>query len=344
MSHSGAYNFFSAGTIRLSEANMLVPKKLWSAKQGNVVIQKWMGSKDGWQEAVWNGWKKNHKGQTNTTTGNFSIHNVVINGGEGWVDRKERRAEIKWTGTFTVVYYGGNSIFTVTDPRLSVTGKKGQITATLGGFGSAQGTSQWEELDPTEVTIADLSKVKLGKKGFTVTPDYQGVAVDITDEFPNLDKQTTGKDKGSFPPSMVRFLARVGVGPYWYSSALSSGNSYKRPLPLTISFDSSDEVDQTAQDDDDSSPVIENPLNDPPAERATTESQVAAPVPAALAPGLPAQVPESQRQLLTPADLGAIKPAATTTTHSQPDRTWWLVGSLLLVAALLLFIPARSRT
>lgn len=335
-----AFNFMSAGVANPGRGGATLPKGKWHARQGNVTIQKWDGQR--WKQATWAGLNKDANGQKTNSSSIFSGHNVVITKGTGTVDAANRQAEITWNGTFTVLYYGGNTMFTVSDPVLSVDGGSGVVTAELGGYATSRDDGGWRKVTPKRVTIATLAKVDFSQeKGFTVTPTYLGVKTNGS-----ASQDRSGEFAGSFPQSMISFLAGMEVDQFWYSTGLSTDNT-KVPLPLSISYDAKAQVEPTpTTEPTDNAPTVDNPVNDAPdvAQAAPQpDQQVAADDPAA-APGLPAVVPESQRELLTPADLGAVRPvAATTSEGAGPDRTWWLVGSLLLVAALLLLVPARPR-
>lgn len=334
----GAYNFFSAGVANPGRGGVHLLEKHWRAKSGNVLIQKWMGRKRGWRTAAWEGWKTNEAGKPTGVDRDFSLHNIVIRGGTGTIDRASGTAEIRWKGTFTVVYYSGNTIFTVTDPVLTVADGRGELTGVLGGFASERDNmSQWKPVTPVRATVATLDAVRLGKRGFSSTPAYEGV------QAKGFADQVTDGRWGAFPQSMLDFLKPLAIAQFWYSTGLATDDT-KLPLPLTVSYDEADEVTPTPTPEPSAPPTVDNPVNNAPPPAPQQAPQVAAPAPAAAAPGLPAEVPESHRQLLAAADLGAVTPvAASPAEQGDPDRTWWLVGSLLLVAALLLFIPARPR-
>lgn len=335
----GAFNFFSAGVADPGRGGVHLLEKHWQAKDGKVTIQKWMGKKRGWRRAAWESWKTNASGKPTGVDRNFSLHNIVIRGGKGTVDVESGDAEIRWKGTFTVVYYSGNTIFTVTDPVLTLTGGAGELRATLGGFASDRDTmSSWEPVPSVKADIATLAKVKLGERGFSATPAYERVVAK------GFSDQVTNGPWGAFPQQMLDFLKPLEIAQFWYSTGLATDDT-KLPLPLTVSYDDSAEIAPTPDPEPTSPPAVDNPVNDAPPPPPVAAPQVGpAPAPAAAPPGLPAAVPESQRELLTPADLEAVTLAAAPSHHQAvPDRTWWLVGSLLLVAAFLLFIPARPR-
>ena len=111
---------------------------------------------------------------------------AVIEGGTGFVDPQSGDARIAWSGSVTVVYYGGLTYWWFTDPVLEITGGRGTLTATAGGFGSTrEDMDQWVELKPTRITLATFEKVSLqGGKGFTVTPAYRGVKVSAPEGAP----------------------------------------------------------------------------------------------------------------------------------------------------------------
>ncbi len=166
---------------------------------------------------------------------------VVIDGGEGAVDRSTGTATIRWSGSFTVVFYGGLTYWSASDPVLTVAPDgTGTLTATASGYGTSMADqTKWEALPATQVVLADLRGVSLDDPtGFTVVPEYLGVAV----SGPGIDQaaRSTGDEPywGSFPQSFVDFQVRTGQGAYWYTSG-GQRDRAKLPLPLAVSYDAS---------------------------------------------------------------------------------------------------------
>lgn len=347
----GAFNFLSAGVANPGRGGVHLLEKHWNAKAGNVVIQKWLGEKKGWKRAVWNDWKTASDGKTATGVDqNFSLHNVVIRGGKGTVDRPSGTAEIRWKGTFTVVYYSGNTLFTVTDPVLTVRNGKGEVTAELGGWASQRDNmSQWSPVTPKRVTIANLPKVKLKKKSITATPTYKGV---VARGF--SDQLTSGPAWGAFPQSMLDFLGPLDIAQFWYSTGLSTDGT-KLPLPITVSYDAAEEEPAPTPTEEPTAPEIVNETTAPPPVTTPQYPGFVLPNPAPIVPAGPMTAPDQSVSLAAPAsaagqdflltafDLSAAVPAAAPTVASaaDADRTWWAVGALLLLASMLLSIPSR---
>ncbi|KRF18843.1 hypothetical protein ASG90_02810 [Nocardioides sp. Soil797] len=335
-----AINFLSAGVANPGRPNSFLPRRKWSAKEGQVSIQKRSG--DGYRLATWAGLRTGSDNRTPINSSSvFSGHTVVIKQGVGTVDSAQEDATITWRGTFTVLYYGGNTMFTVSDPVLTVEQGVGQVTAILGGYATSRTDGGWKKVTPKRVRIADLGKVDLGKEnGFSIAPAYEGVKVTGSTK-----QDTAGAHSGAFPQPMITFLAGLETDQFWYSTGLSTDDT-KVASPLTVSYDEANEITPTPTPEPSSEPTIDNPVNDAPQQPGAPAPRQEAPVaaPADRAPGLPAVVPEEQRQLLTPADLGEVRPVAgEITPREDGTRTWWLVGALLLAAALLLLVPARPR-
>ncbi len=338
----GAYNFFSAGIANPGRGGVHLLEKHWSAKAGNVVIQKWMGNRRGWKRSVWQDWRTAADGSRTGMDSNFSLHNVVINGGTGTVDRVTRTAEIRWKGTFTVVYYSGNAIFTVTDPVLRVTDGVGEVTAVLGGWASERDQmSQWEPVASVRATIATLPKVKFGKDGVTSMPAYEGLNAR------GFSDQVTNGVWGAFPQSMLDFLGPLDIAQFWYSTGLSTDHT-KVPLPITVSYDGANAPEPTPTDEPSAVPTVTNPTTAPPPPPPVPDPAPVVP-PIEVAPILPVApgvaLPAAQRPLLTASDLSAAVPVSAPVAAAavDSDRTWWAVGGLLLLAALLLSVPSRPR-
>lgn len=342
-----AINFLSAGVADPGGANRFLPKSRWSAREGAVSIQKSVGSRQ--QLATWAGLRTAADGKTPINSSSvFSGHTVVIRKGAGTVDAGSGDATISWQGTFTVLFYGGNTMLTVSDPTLEVTDGVGRVSAVLGGFASARNGGGWKKVTPRRVRIADLPQLELGKEGFSASPAYAGVKVSGSTK-----QDTTGTYAGAFPQPMIGFLKGMGTDQFWYSTGLSTDQT-KVASDLLVSYDEANEVTPTptSEPTPTEEPSIDNPVNDPPPD--PVQQAVPAPrdeptpSPATQAPGLPDEIPEAQRALLTPADLGQVRHVAADSSDQSSgldDSTaWWLGGALLLlVAAGLLMVPARPR-
>lgn len=170
------------------------------------------------------------------TTGNnrVSEQQVVMDGGVGTADPTRGTAQIRWSGTFSVVFYGGMTYWWASDPVLTVNADgTARLTATAGGYGTSMtDTSQWNPLAETTVTLAEMSGVQLTDQGFAVLPAYRGVEVTV----PAPGQVRTGADWGSFPQSFVDFHQLTGQAAYWYSSG-GAADSRKPATTVYVSYD-----------------------------------------------------------------------------------------------------------
>ena len=169
----------------------------------------------------------------------------MITGGSGRIDPSTNSATLSWKGSVTVVYYGGLTYFSLSDPKLTVTNGKGTLTATASGYGtSMEDMSKWEPLASRTVTVATLDGVSFaGERGLTTTPAYRGITV--TPSAGAAAQDRTGKDWGSFPQSYVDFVSEAGQGGYWYSTG-GQRDFAKPPTPLSVSWSAADRVDDVA--------------------------------------------------------------------------------------------------
>jgi hypothetical protein len=366
----GTNNLLSAGVVPDAGPGQLITEDRWSAAAGEVRIEKRQAD-GGYALATWAGLTTTPAGEpiTSPTAGLTSGHQVVIDGGTGEVDPIAGTAAIHWTGDFSVVYYSGLTSFTVSDPLLTVADGRGQVTATLGGFGADRDDpTRWEPLPATEVVLATLTDVSLSAAGFSVTPDYLGVAYDLPPDSGFAAQQRTGDAWGAFPASFVDFQGAVGQAPYWYSSG-SSTDRFKVPLPLTVSVDAATPVDPPDPVEPPAPPAPPaNELVLPPPTPAPrpdpTPDPTPAPVaaaPAATAPAArPPAVVSPPAAATTPAldpaaawapapesvrvrEAGATDLAALLPRSSAGDLAWWAAGAFLLVVALVVALQASGR-
>lgn len=234
----GTHNFFSAGVVPdPGKGGTTLAEQNWRAESGNVRIEK-QEADGSYAPATWAGLSTAPDGTpiASATSGRFSNHQVVVSGGTGSVDPTTGFAEITWQGAFTVLYYSGMSFFTVTDPTLTVTPERAQLTATLGGFASdMEDQTRWTPMPPTRVVLADLPRAEVdltSDDGFASTPAYLGVGWQVP---PGESAQVDGPWKGAFPSSFLDFLSSAGTAGYWYSTG-GATDAYKPALPLTVSW------------------------------------------------------------------------------------------------------------
>jgi hypothetical protein len=341
---SGAYNFFSAGAAAKPAGGEMTAAE-WSARSGAVAIEKWNGTR--YVPATWAGLRTDASGTTITDyrSGRFSGHQYVFSGGTGVVDPDAGTAHIAWTGTVSVIFYGGFPFFRITDPELDVRADgTGTLTGTVSGLGSSRDDpGESFEITPARVTLADLPSVGLGTAGFTATPAYDGVRVNVGG--------TSVTD--SFPQSFVDVMDRLGTAAFWHRSG-GAVDAAKKALPVTVSYDASAPVEEVPPPASTPAPEVENTA--PPAPeivRETVTRTVA--VPASAVPAAPAAAAApSAAPALAPVVAPAIDvptvlaSAATTATSGSGDdaRLWWLGGLLLTLAALVLagalLVPAHA--
>lgn len=335
------YNFFSAGlATNPGSGGQTIEQSAWSPSAGAVRIEKWDGTS--WRPATWAGLSTDSSGAplTMPTAGTFSNHSFVFGGGTGTVDLATGTAHLTWDGDVTVLYYSGMSFFYLSDPVLDIAGGKGTLTATLSGFASSvDDPTQWAEVPPAQVTLADLPSVTLAETGFTATPAYGDVAT------------------GSFPASFVAYMDELGTAAFWKASGAAT-DPFKVPLPLTVAFD---EAVAAPTPTPSAAPTkrptpLENPVVEPP-EPTATVTVTARPAPAPASVPTPPPAPAPPTVAAVPAAAAAQLPAATQlvavrsevapTGHDEravgSARLWWAGGALLLIAALLLAVPSVPR-
>lgn len=372
-----AINFLAAGVADPGRGGVELPQGKWRAKVGNVEIQKRRAA-GGWRTATWDGLGTDPTGAAIEVYGPFSGHRVSFTAGVGTVDPTTDSAHLQWEGTFTVLYYSGNSAFTLSDPTLEVTNGAGTLTAELGGWASGRDDpGVWEPVAAQRVVVADLPAVDLTDAGATVTPAYAQVQVAGT-----VEQVRTGEHWGSFPAPMVAALAPLGIDQFWYSTGLQSDWT-KVAAPVLIGYagqapEDAEDAEEEGEDgadspgDDDKSqgkPKPSNPVRTPPATTpaptpvpssapvAATPMPSAAPtatepaagssaadtasatLQAALAAGLSRPVQVDATRSVASADA---RPADATSA-STAAAGWWVGGALLLAAAVLLLIPAPPR-
>ncbi|HLR83536.1 MAG TPA: hypothetical protein VK059_01230, partial [Nocardioidaceae bacterium] len=205
----------------------------WSATSRNVSIVKNRAS--GTRRAVWGDFKTDAQGREikSPSDTRFSDHEVVMSGGDGWIDTDDGRAKIRWDGDFTVVYYSGMTFYYVSDPELNVGADgKARLTATLGGYATSQfDMSQWSPLRDRRVVLADIDNVDIASGSDTMRPEYEGVRVQVGKA--GVPQVRSGKHWGAWPQSFVSFQQHTGQGSYWYSSG-GQTDRHKMPLPIAV--------------------------------------------------------------------------------------------------------------
>jgi hypothetical protein len=241
----GGCNYFVAGKAPDVGSAQVFTASRYSSQQGNVTIVKPNAAGE-YVQASWATKCQTRDGVpvTSSVTTPVTEQQIVITGGTGWVDPSTRSAEIRWDGDFTVVYYGGLTFWYASDPVLTVTDGVGTVTATLSGFGAdMDDLTKWEALEARTVTLATLHGVQMTSTGFTVTPDYLGVAVEVAagssaQAVPQPARTADNASYwGSFPQDFVDFQLLTGQSAYWYTSGGAQDRG-KATLPLTVVYSS----------------------------------------------------------------------------------------------------------
>lgn len=343
-----AINFLAAGVANPGRGGVELPRARWKAVVGDVSIQKRTAA-GAWRTATWAGLGTDPHGAPIGMSGPFSGHRVLLEGGAGTLDPGSEDATLAWEGTFSVVYYGGNSIFTVTDPRLEVSAGEGKLTGKLGGWVSdREDPTVWKPVRPRRAPLATLGEVDVTDTGLVVEPAYRGVEVSGS-----VEQVRSGEDWGSFPAGMVAFLRPLGIDQFWYSTGLSTDGT-KLPSPITVGVGgaSPPEQEQPAPEPSPtptptpSNPVVTPP---PPSPAPAPAPQVPAPAPAspnAAAPQVPSvpavpAAPQEPAVSVQPQALQAAAPAPEEPVAGSGSVAWWISAALLLGAAVLLLIPVR---
>ncbi|GCE76324.1 hypothetical protein [Cellulomonas biazotea] len=214
---------------------------LYRAQDGPVRVRVPDGSADG-RAASWDT-RCSTPGGTPVRGDATSQARVSVTGGTGVVDPVAGTARVTWSGTFTVVFYGGLTYWWASDPVLEVRPDgTGTLTALVGGYAtSREDTSVWAPLAPRQVVLADLERVPTGATtGFTVTPRYLGVTAAAPDQVARTD--ANAGVWGAFPASFVQFQQLTGQGPYWYTSG-GEADRRKVASPLVVRWTAGQAVD-----------------------------------------------------------------------------------------------------
>ncbi len=322
----GGCNFLSAGAVGNTGSGRVwnEPDGFFRARDGSVTIERPVATAGGvgQRTASFAERCRDPNGRQVSSGGSTGI-TAVIADGSGSVDPAAGSARIDWTGSFTVVSYGGLAYWWVTDPVLTLSGGTGTLRATVAGFGtSREDTTVWQELAPRTVDLATLRGVDLtGALGFATDPVYRGVQVELpAGAAPQV---RTGPDWGAFPQSLVDFHQLTGLASYWYSSG-GSTDARKPASTLYISYSAD-------------APLTPSPPGDPAgaqqgASAASPRTPASAGSPGAVAAASAAPVPVDAKTVF-PLSSGLV-PAAVAAASGSPLA--WAAAALLLAAAAVL--------
>ncbi|WP_440707869.1 fibronectin type III domain-containing protein [Herbiconiux sp. YIM B11900] len=238
--NNGAYfggcNFLSAGRTPDPGGSALFTAAQYANVSENVSIQKPDASGQ-YVRANWDTKCLDRTGAplSSGTATPYGGNQFVMTGGTGEVDRATGSASIRWDGDVTVAYYGGLTFWYLSDPVLTVQNGTGTLTATAGGFGTdMDNQTKWVPLPDRTVTLAVFSGVQVDADGFTVTPDYRGVAVALPAGA--TPQAQSGADWGAFPQSFIDFQLETGQAAYWYSSG-GQADGAKPAQPFVVGYD-----------------------------------------------------------------------------------------------------------
>jgi hypothetical protein len=239
----GGCNFLSAGTAGDTGRSRVWTEAdgFYAATAGDVSLTKPVDG-IGRVAPTWATKCQNSAGQAvGTGAGSTTGTAATFAAGTGEVDLDAGTAEIAWTGSVTIVFYGGMTYWTFADPRLVVEDGHGTLTATASGFGASMDDPDvWTAITPQTITLATLSSVTLGADGFEAQPDYLGVEVTP----PGGTQTRTGEYWGSFPQDFIAFQASTGQSSYWYSSG-GAADPKKVAKPLAVEWQSANPPEPT---------------------------------------------------------------------------------------------------
>jgi hypothetical protein len=207
----------------------------WKNTSGNVTIED-QAADGSYAPTTFQGTRTNSAGQTTSGASSTILAEtrMTIKNGAGSLDAATDTASLTWDGDATILFYSGMTFFYLSDPKLTLTGGAGTVTATVGGYAtSMDDSSQWEPVPDKTVTIATLSGVDVTPTGLAATPAYREVVYDAPEG--SSAQVTTGSNWGAFPQEFVDFQQTLGQGPYWYSTG-GVADPRKIANPLSVSY------------------------------------------------------------------------------------------------------------
>jgi len=298
---AGGCNFLSAGVAGDAGGARVwtAGDGLYRAQEGAVRVEKPIAG-GGWTTASWDTKCLDASGapvsvsSTASTTGN----QVVLEGGTG--ARRDGALDIRWSGSFTVVFYGGMTYWSVTDPHLVLDAQgTGKLTGTASGFGtSMDDMTQWNPIAPQSVVLADIRSADVvADRGFTVTPAYLGV---VSIGAGQVARSGVNEAYwGAFPQSLLDFHRLTGQQGYWLTTG-GVRDAAKPASPLTVSYDASAPV--AAATPSGGGSAAGAPVN--PLRRAPASIAAAAPAASLVAASTPLTTQPQAAGLVPPARTG----------------------------------------
>ncbi len=238
----GGCNFLSAGTAGNTGSSRLWTQTdgFYATQSGNVTVEK-PNAAGVYSQPTWATKCQDPSGTavSSSSTTSLTKNRVKFSQGTGTVDTAANTAAIHWTGSFTSAFYGGLTYWSATDPTLVVNADgSATLTATASGYGADMNDpAKWVALTPTTITLAKLHGVTVTGSGFTVIPDYLGVAVTVPSGASPQAAQSTANAPywGSFPQSFVDFQQLTGQSSYWFSSG-GSRDAAKPAVALAVGY------------------------------------------------------------------------------------------------------------
>ncbi|MGQ4527140.1 HtaA domain-containing protein [Dermabacteraceae bacterium P13136] len=231
----GGCNFITAGAVGNTGKSKVWKQedadKWYKTAEGNVTITTPNGT------PTWDTKCLDESGKKVTTrAGSTTGAKVNFSKGKGTVDVAANTADITWEGSASVVFYGGMTYWSFSNPHLVINSDgTGSITATGSGYASSMAdTSKWEKLPDEQIVLANFKDAKVTETGFTATPLFKGVEVDI-DTKKGMAQSRKGEGWGSFPQEFVNFQLKTGQSSYWYSSG-GAADPKKVAAPVTLSW------------------------------------------------------------------------------------------------------------
>ena len=301
---AGGCNFLSAGVAGDAGGARVwtAGDGLYRAQEGAVRVEK-PTADGGWTTASWDTKCLDPRGapvsvsSTSSTTGT----QIVMEGGSG--TRRDGTLDVRWSGSFTVAFYGGMTYWSVTDPHLTLDASgTGQLVGTASGYGtSMDDMTQWNPIAPREVVLADIRAADVGAdRGFSVTPAYLGVL-----SVGSGQVARSGVNEaywGSFPQSFLDFHRQTGQQGYWLTTG-GVRDAAKPASPLTVSYDATAPVAAPSSSGGAAAAAVpENPLR-----RAPSAIAAAQPVSAVLTANSPLTT-QPQGAALVPPVRGGLPP------------------------------------
>ncbi|MGO2660585.1 hypothetical protein [Mycetocola reblochoni] len=257
-SNGGAYfggcNFLSAGVSGDAGSARVwgSPDGLYSAQEGNVSIVRPTADGRGLTTASWatrcttpSGTSVN--GKTTNAADSHTQSRVRIVDGVGTIDPANNTARIRWSGSFTVVYYGGMTYWSATDPVLSVASDgTGTLSAVLSGAqADMDDPSVWGLIAPRQVTLATFTGVTVADGSLQLTPDYAGVSIpdDVAGRNPQAAKTAENASWwGAFPGQFLTFQMLTGQSSYWYTTDGGANTIQPRKVASEVGVDIGESV------------------------------------------------------------------------------------------------------